>query len=254
MYQSWIDNMLSNVNAYYLVIYTNRESQHMVSKYADNPRIRIVIKELDELYHYKYKTNWMNNHDFNTTIQSRTCWEVNMLWAEKIWFVKQTVRDNPFGIIPDWYGWCDIGYFRPYSIDPRYTVLSKEELANWPSENKLAALDKTKIHYGLVNDYIIDLIKLVKNKTPSGLPETPIPPNQISIAGGFFMTTLENLDWWAETFDTRLQLYFGHQYLVKDDQMIIIDCILSNNSRFKMHRFDSIKYDNWFMFQQLLLD
>jgi hypothetical protein len=177
-----------------------------------------------------------------------------MLWAEKTRFVQQTYRENLFGIEFDWYGWCDIGYFRPYSLDPRYTTMTKEELASWPSEKKLAELDKSKIHYALVDDWIVPLIQIVKEKNSVGLPQTPIPPNQVSIAGGFFMTTSENLDWWVDTFETRLRLYFEHNYLVKDDQMIIIDCILNNNHRFKLHRYESDIFDNWFMFQKLLSD
>jgi hypothetical protein len=151
-----------------------------------------------------------------------------------------------------WYGWCDIGYFRPHSLNPRYTTITKEELANWPNPEKIAELNRTKIHYGLINSFIMPLIQIVKAKNAFGLPETPIPPNQVSVAGGFFLTTRENLDWWSDTFETRLRLYFDHHYLVKDDQMIIIDCILSNNHRFKLHRYESDTFDNWFMFQKLL--
>lgn len=255
LYQSWIDNMLSNVENYYLVIYTNAESSHMVSKYAENPRIKIVIKEIEQFYNYRYKEFWIKNHAKNASLNIMTDWKVNMLWAEKITFIQQTVADNLFGIGADWYGWCDIGYFRPRSLDPRFTeVLTKEQLSSWPSENKLGLLDKSKIHYGLVNPFIMPLINMVKNKNSVGLPKYPIPPNQVSIAGGFFMTTRENLDWWANTFDRRLQLYFAYDYLVKDDQMIIIDCILSELSHFKLHRYESNTFDNWFMFQKLLID
>ena len=253
LYHSWIDYMLSNVNQYYLVIYTNKESYPIINKYAENPRIKIVLKEIEDFYYYRYKDLWIRNHAYNTSINTRTTWEVNMLWCEKTRFVQQTRRENLFSMDDNiWYGWCDIGYFRPHSLDPRYTSMTMEELSNWPNPEKITELNRTKIHYGLVNTFIMPMIQIVKAKNDFGLPETPIPPNQVSVAGGFFLTTCENLDWWAETFETRLRLYFEHDYLVKDDQMIIIDCILSNNHRFKLHRYESDTFDNWFMFQKLL--
>lgn len=252
VYQSWIDNMLSNVNNYYLVVYTNAKSSHMVSKYGENPRIKIVIKEIEQFYNYNYKDLWIKNHNENEYLNTRVSWEVSMIWAEKIKFVQQTITENLFNMNADWYGWCDIGYFRNFRMESNQLFI--EELQRWPSENKLELLDKSKIHYGLVNTYIMPLIHIVKDKNDVGLPKYPIPPDQISIAGGFFMITRENLDWWADTFDSRLQLYFKHNYLVKDDQMIIIDCIFTENKRFKLHRYESDTFDNWFMFQKLLTD
>ena len=38
-----------------------------------------------------------------------------MLWCEKISFVKKTIEKNYFNT--DWYGWCDIGYFRESNND-----------------------------------------------------------------------------------------------------------------------------------------
>jgi len=40
--------------------------------------------------------------------------------------------------------------------------------------------------------------------------------------------------------------------LVKDDQIIIADCIFSNMSKFVLHREQKAPYDNWFMFQRIL--
>jgi len=252
LYKEWIDTMLSNVNNYYLVIYTDKASYSMVSEYSNNPKIKIVLKEIEEFYQYRHKDNWIKNHTKNMALNTRSGWEVNMLWAEKIHFVKQTVRDRLFEIDPEWYGWCDIGYFRPYSLDPRFISMPMSELADWPKQSKLDALDKTKIHYGLVNLNIMPLINIIKNKQPNSLPVNPIPPNQTSVAGGFFLLTNDNLEWWANTFDERLDLYFDNDYLVKDDQIIIIDCIITHINRFKLHREDPVVYDNWFMFQRIL--
>ena len=49
-YERWIDNFLSNVTKCNLVVYTNKHSVPIVTKYKENPRIRIVLRELEEFY------------------------------------------------------------------------------------------------------------------------------------------------------------------------------------------------------------
>ena len=61
------------------------------------------------------------------------------------------------------------------------------------------------------------------------------------------------INWWKETYDERLQKYFVNNYLVKDDQLIIVDCIFSNIDKFSLQKEDDDAYDNWFLFQRLLL-
>lgn len=256
VYQTWIDNMLKNVNNYFLVIYTDSSGLPFLTSYMENPRILIILKSVEEFWQYRHKENWIRNHSVNYELNTKCSWELNMLWSEKIHFVRDTIRRGYFISSPSvgqaeepcWYGWCDIGYFRPNDRN-----LSSRELEMWPNPNKLEKLDASKIHYALVNPYIGNLIHLIQDKTSQGLPRVPIPPNQISVAGGFFLATKDNVEWWAHTFDAKLDLYFQNGYLVKDDQMIIIDCVITENTRFKLHREDDPNYDNWFMFQRILL-
>jgi hypothetical protein len=81
----------------------------------------------------------------------------------------------------------------------------------------------------------------------------PIPAHQVSIAGGFFICHKNCVEWWRNTFDKKLALYFKHGYLVKDDQIIIADCILSDVQKFALCKEEDVRYDNWFLFQRLLL-
>ena len=87
-----------------------------------------------------------------------------------------------------------------------------------------------------------------------GLPEVPIPANQVSIAGGFFILTTDTVEWWYDTYYRLLHLYLINRYLVKDDQIIVIDCILQNIGRFKLiDEKERGRYDEWFVFQRFLL-
>jgi teichuronic acid biosynthesis glycosyltransferase TuaG len=184
-------------------------------------------------------------------------WRVNALWSEKIWFVDQTRREKYFcedDTLDEndvFYGWCDIGYFRN-----RVNDLPMHFLQQWPNQEKIKSMDRTKIHYACVNnnhDFLGFLHDNINHKNEFGLPSTPIPPNQISIAGGFFIIYSEKIDFWKKMYDDKLQLYFEHGYLVKDDQIIIADCVFSNMNHFQLYGETDQRFDNWFLFQRLLL-
>jgi hypothetical protein len=247
VYSQWIDNMLSNVNNYYLVVYTDKDSYEFLKKY-ETEKIKIIVKKMTDFYNYQFKDNWIKNHEMNLLLRDKVDWKVNMLWCEKIYFVDETITKEYFKT--EFYGWCDIGYFRNRKCD-----MSKQQLENWPAEHKIESLNKNKIYYAVVNNdslYINQLFMLIQNKNNNGLPVEPIPPNQISIAGGFFILHKDKIEWWKKTFNDKLQLYFKHNYLVKDDQIIIIDCILSNITNFQLTRENTSIYDNWFLFQRFL--
>ena len=249
IYISWMTNFLSIVNNFNLVIYTDDKSVALIPECASkNNRIKIIIKPLEEFYNYKYKDYWVENHKQNSQLNDTCCWELNMLWCEKIWFVKESLERKYFDT--DFYGWCDIGYFRNRFVDEH-----TQNLSNWAAFEKIDNLNKNKVHYACIRndtEYMNYLYKLVNNKNELGLPVEPIPPDQYSIAGGFFILHKDKMDWWAETFEKKLVLYFKNNYLVKDDQIIIVDCVLSELSKFNLTKEKTPFYDNWFMFQRIL--
>ena len=252
IYIEWMNNFLSIVNKFNLVIYTDEHSSKYINtKTNENPKIKIIIKPLENFYNYKYKDYWIENHNKNLLLNDKSNWELNMLWAEKIWFLKECIERKYFET--EFYGWCDIGYFR--NRQDNYLDLDTSFLSTWPSNEKILQLDKNKIHYACINNnngYMNYLYKMINTKNEYGLPVNPIPPHQNSVAGGFFILHKNKIDWWSKTFDAKLELYFKHKYLVKDDQIILVDCILSDQENFVLFR-EANQYDNWFMFQRILL-
>jgi hypothetical protein len=248
IYSIWIDNFLSNVNNFYLIIYTNKNSYYLIEKYSNLKNIKIVIKEHDKFYNYKYLDNWKKNHENNYLLNTKISWEVNMLWNEKISFVKDAYDNNYFNT--DWFGWCDIGYFRNRSCD-----ISKTHLKMWPNIEKIKNLTKDKIYYARVENNINLLSKYAKiilNKSSNGLPSEEIPHDQVSIAGGFFLIYKDNVDWYHNLHDNKIKLYFDNDRLIKDDQIIVVNNIVENMSKFTLVTENS-RYDNWFLFQRYLL-
>jgi hypothetical protein len=225
------------------------------SKYINinnNDKIKIIIKPIEKFYNYKYKLNWIKNHEKNIYLNDKSNWKsdwkLNMLWSEKINFVKETIENKYFDT--ELYGWCDIGYFRNTIND-----LNTSKLINWCKNLNIVKNNTNKIIYGCINNdnrYIININKLINEKNIKGLPIKEIPPTQKSIAGGFFIIHKNNIEWWFQTYDNKLKLYFENDYLVKDDQIILADCIFSNINRFILMRENIHEYDNWFMFQRIL--
>jgi len=252
-YTEWMNNFLSIVNNFNLVIYTDEQTSQFINKNTNinttgNPKIKLIIRPFESFYMYKYKNDWIENHKKNSLLNDKVEWQVNMLWSEKIWFVNETIQKKYFET--DFYGWCDIGYFRNRPGD-----LHTNQLSNWANHDKIWKLDKTKVMYACINNddgYMSYLHKIVNNKNRKGLPDTPIPAHQNSIAGGFFILYKDNIEWWSKTFENKLQLYFKNKYLVKDDQIILVDCILSGQEKFVLFRENQPNFDNWFMFQRIL--
>jgi hypothetical protein len=239
VYQQWMQNFFSLTNNFYLVIYTDAESLPYLGT-INSPNIKIIEKSLSSFYNYKYKQFWQTNHQLNHYLNKITCWELHMLWAEKIAFVKETIDNQYFNT--DLYGWCDIGYFRNRPND-----LSTHGLS-WPNNQTIFnTFDSTKILYGCVSFNTKYIQSIVTDKL---IPD--INPSENHIAGGFFLLHKSMILWWFTEFDSTLLLYFQNNRLVKDDQIILTHCIFKNLQRFSLAQERNPRFDHWFMFQRLL--
>jgi hypothetical protein len=244
-YHKWIENMLSNVLHYNLVVFTDESSSSFLMTFVQsNPeKIKIVIKPFQDFYCWRYRNFWQENHTRNVLLNQRTCWELNMLWSEKVHFVYETMHKGHFPPT-EYYGWCDIGYFRD-GCSPLFAC-----------QAGLFRLNPEKIHYACVNydsNYLNYLRGIVQDKTDIGLPSLPIPANQVSIAGGFFVCHADRLEWWKNTYLHKLELYIDNDYLVKDDQIIIADCVFSCLSDFVLVIENAPQQrDPWFVFREFL--
>ena len=226
-YLNWIKNLVSIVNNFNLVIYTDHFSyKSIVHLISFNKNIKVIIKPIDDFFTYKYRDNWIINHK-----------------QSNLYF------DTPY------YGWFDIGYFRNGPQD-----LHTFFLKSWPSNQKLLKEPFNNchyIHYGCVqNNHIIydTLTNDIISHYNLNLQTQPTSYyNEICVAGGFFILRPEIIDCYTSLYDKKLEYYFKNNYFIKDDQMILLDIIITNPSLFYIHTEDNIRFNNWFMFQRLLL-
>jgi hypothetical protein len=191
---------------------------------------------------------WISNHEKNALINKLVDWRVNALWSEKVHFVHETVAKRYFDT--EYYGWCDIGYFRGRTTGPMRD-LSMSQLRRWPNPDKIAVLNPSKIYYGCVNNdwaQIGDCIRTIN-------ANEPLNPRLNFIAGGFFMLHKTKAEWWATIYDANLHQQLSQGRIVKDDQQIIANCVFSKDtqSNFYICREEGGKYDVWFLFQRTLL-
>jgi len=252
-YKKWMSNFLNNVKKFNLVIFTNKDSFQFIESIVNknNTNIKIIIKEYSEFLTWEKRENWIKNHENNNSLNQNsrwnTDWKLNMLWSEKINFVKH-VKDNKI-FDTEWYGWCDIGYFRGGNN------LAPEQIRQWPNNSKIIELNNSKIYYGLpgsrtdLNNYV----KILLDKNEKGFAKRLIPESQVSIAGGFFISHKEKIQWWSNIYYNKLYEYFNNNILVKDDQYVIIDCIANNLKEFNLIEEKDPRKDRWFVFQSYLL-
>jgi hypothetical protein len=258
-YLEWINNLFSIINNFNLVIYTDINGLNslkpmlITENYIKNQdKIKIIIKPMTEFYGYRYKNEWIKNHNTSELLlHKKIDWQLNMLWCEKIHFVNETTRNRYFDT--RYYGWCDIGYFR--NLD--YKKL--DTLKMWPSPLSLLYNFPNKIHYGCVqkdqikykilqNDIITHYSYNNYHITKKTSPCNSKNIEEICFAGGFFVLTQALAEIYGKLFDAKLQYYFKNEYVIKDDQQIIMDCIFTNPQLFQIHF-----SENWFMFQEVLL-
>jgi amylovoran biosynthesis glycosyltransferase AmsE len=219
-----------------------------------HPRIRVIVKPLETLYHYQYKDFWIKNAEKNAVYLPNSSWKLMMIWCEKIAFVKECI-DRQYFDTP-YYGWCDIGYFRNrVGVDTPVV-----DLTHWSHPHAIHSFmgksdplgSRKKIIYANVCPYGEEYMQALIEQILTSDDIPTIPPTQISIAGGFFLLDPSNIGWWFDTFDQRLRQYIQHDCLVKDDQILLADCIYNHPDRFYLCEEKQAGYDNWFMFQRIL--
>jgi len=251
-YIQYLNDFIFIVNNFNLVIYTDEDTIKYIH-IGENPRIKVIIKPIDQFYFYKYKENWERNHERNDTINYRSCWELNMLWSEKLVFVKDTI-DNKYFDTP-LYGWCDSGYFRN-----RYNDTPIIQLQNWCKDINPAVIDPDRVHYACISknnsqhdpEEYSKVVEQANNINEFGLPKEEFNHTMLCIGGGFFMLHREKMDWWFQKYEDMLKRYFDNNYVVVHDQTILASYILTHPDEFRLYEENNPKYDNWFMFQRIL--
>jgi len=272
-HKEWLRDFIRTVNRFYLVIYTGENEYPTIQNeicLLNNDaqrKIKVIVKPFTEFQNYKYERFWIRNNERNENkLRDIADWRLSMLWCEKTHLVKETIEKRYFDT--EYYGWCDIGYFRDTlssssSSLPSYRYTIRE---HWPNPAIVRRLHKDKVYYGcnIQPKYMEKATKwMVRHFHPSnidsttGVPRDLYRPDAYYFSGGFYITGREKALWWNDTFQRALKKYINAGAFLKDDQHIIAYCFFtgSRDHDFRIiYSSDNTNNDKpWFLFRDFLL-
>ena len=267
---NWFRDFIRIVNRFYLVIYTGETEYDVICdeirKLGEDTqrKIKVVLKPFSEFHNSKHERFWMeNNARPGCKLAEIADWRLNMLWCEKTHFVRETIENRYFDT--EYYGWCDVGYFRDtLSSGSAYRERICE---HWPNPDKINRLHKDKVYYGcnlspsqLHNGYTYHA-RYFNNADPeTGIPRESYPRRAHLLSGGFYIAGREKALWWCSRFQDILELYITNNVVIQDDQHIIAHCVFTTttpgttNPDFCIIKINETNEDAlWFLFRDFLL-
>ena len=275
-HMEWFRDFIKVVNRFYLVIYTGENEysviQNEISRLDENTqhKIKVVVKPFTEFQNYKHERFWRSNNErTENMLRNIADWRLSMLWCEKTHLVKETIEKRYFDT--EYYGWCDIGYFRdtlsastPSTASPAYRNIIRE---HWPNPTIIQRLHKDKVYYGcnIQPKYMDYATKWMTRHfhtsnidSTTGIPRDLYRPDAHYFSGGFYITGREKALWWNDTFQSALEKYINASAFLKDDQHIISYCAFrgSRDQDFcVVYSNDNNSIDKpWFLFRDFLLE
>lgn len=273
-HMNWFRDFIRVVNRFYLVIYTGELEYSVVCDEVrklekDTQRkIKVILKPFSEFHNYKYERFWMeNNARPECKLAELADWRLNLLWCEKTHFVRETIENRYFDT--DYYGWCDVGYFRNTLAPAAYRERIRE---HWPNPNIINRLHKDKVYYGCnlspsqlhigYTYHAQHFQNTARMETCDGIPRDVYHPQAHMLSGGFYITGREKALWWCCRFQENLELYITNNAVIQDDQHIIAHCVFTNcgtttgttNPDFCIVKINETKEDAlWFLFRDFLV-
>ena len=271
---NWFRDFIRVVNRFYLVIYTGENEYDAICDEIRNlgedtrRKIKVILKPFSEFHNYKYERFWMeNNARPGCKLAEIADWRLNMLWCEKTHFVRETIENQYFDT--EYYGWCDVGYFRDtLSPGSAYRERIRE---HWPNPDKINRLHKDKVYYGCnispsnlhkcYTYYAQHFQNPAKIDAVTGIPRDVYTPRAHMLSGGFYITGREKALWWCWRFQEMLELYITNNAVIQDDQHIIAHCVFTNGGTtpgttpdFCIIKINETNEDAlWFLFRDFLL-
>jgi len=264
-YIEWMTKFLTIVKNFNLVIFTDKLTYDYICECKLNEiieskrnKIKIILKEKSNFYCYQYKDYFIGNQPkIKFGNYDKMSWEMNMIWSEKLNFVSEVITKKFFDT--EYYGWCDIGYFRN---EPEGD-LSVEDLTEWGNNIKIIdnLRDKNKIIYGspysnfspqeIWTNVVKKGVKFIIDEKINADNENYVR----SVCGGFFLLHKNKINWWCDKYYSLLYLYVKSNGLLCHDETILSICAALYPEHFKIVIEPNTKFnDKWRLFQRYLLD
>jgi len=138
-YETWIGNFANYMSGKAIVLFTDRQSAVVLSKYLDLSSIYVIYKDLADFEIVKrYHDKWQVQESLDKENRTKYCY---MIWNCKMSMVAEAIQRNPYS--SDKFVWNDIGNIRkpklPFSLAsyPDYNKISDHKLDIVCTSNRL---------------------------------------------------------------------------------------------------------------------
>ncbi|ATZ80617.1 putative glycosyltransferase [Bodo saltans virus] len=239
-YIKWIQNFMKiPMN---LVIFTDNQNYKLLKYLRRNyPNTIVILKPLQELYMYKYIDIFRETYKIDPEKDIHTP-ELYLLWAEKMFFIKEISIINPFN--SKWFFWSDIGCCRKNDI--------VNNLLTYPNYKNIIDCDINKIIFSKIENY--DKLNLtLKNNIPVIFHNyfyNSVKKGKLSIIqGGFFAVHITKIIDLTELYEKTFINFYNNKVFCGKDQNIMFTMYLTNKNLFSIIDSTEIPfYDIWFSF------
>jgi hypothetical protein len=209
-----------------IVLFTSADLAPLFKHMRGDLPIHIVVRPFEELDSWLlYKDLWIMHHEKDCEAQIHSP-ELYALWANKAFFVKEAVKENPFKT--NHFFWCDIGAFREPIVDQNI-------------------LD----HFPLASRFPVDRI-LISSVAPLRTGETDFE-HVDRIVGGLWGGTGEACLRWLAAYESMLLLYKQRGKFAGKDQSVMLSAYLANPTVATIVK-PNIQMNIWFYLTRLLSD
>jgi len=141
-YNEWFKNSLA-INCPY-VFFTDEENMNFIKECRGDLPTFYVVCNLKDFHMYQFKDKMITHEHHCPSV------ELNMIWNEKIFFIKRALMLDPFK--SEWFAWVDAGIclYRD----------SKPPSIPFPNIDKLNTLPKDKFIYSESEPYNITSVRI----------------------------------------------------------------------------------------------
>ncbi len=205
-----------------MVIYTDEVSYEYIKTQRSEHNTKIHVMKLTDFKVVQYVEYW----EYCKSIDRETYHtpELYMIWAEKVFFLEKTLKENPFK--STYFFWTDIGCIRDLNTLPDVLTFPYDEmvLKEIPKDkfvmSYIKAFDK---NYTIGSDRIPDVLRNIDGKSSDKL---------VGVQGGFFGGTKLMCQRWITMYEEELKLFIRTGTFGGTDQNIFNSiCIKDLKSR-----------------------
>ena len=188
-FDNWLPKTLK-INCPY-VMYSHEEDQEMLRRCRGDLPTVFVKRTIPEFVTYKH-ADAIQTHPRHVPSK-----ELQMIWNEKLFLLRETARTNPFN--SEWFVWLDAGLFLYRDQMPPLEQFNVERLATLPKDKLIFS----------------------SSDSPTFCPEATREGNYYHYVSGIFMIHKDGLEAFVSMFEKYMDTFLSKKDWIYTDQVIL---------------------------------